>query len=102
MPPFASLLGGSRGVSPGQMIALIGQGFNQTTSVLVGSAPAAFAKALSDTYLIAAVPTPPIATIPVQGNITVVTRAGNFVTPQVVTTGAPCGTVLCPLGPRLP
>jgi len=110
MKPFASLIGGSRVLAGGQQVALLGQGFNTATGVMFGNVKAPFAKALSDTYMIATVPAAPvlpptvIPTNPIQCNITVLEPSGNLVTPQIFTTWHPCGTVLCqvPTLPRVP
>jgi uncharacterized repeat protein (TIGR03803 family) len=99
LKPFASIVGGSRVVSVGSQIGVIGQGFSTTTGVLFGSIKPTFAKALSDTYLIVTVPSTQLPLGPV--SITVLMPSGNVTTPQVVsTTPSQCGTV--PLCRQLP
>jgi len=93
LKPFASIVGGSRWVNAGSKVGVIGQGFNSTTGVLLGSSTPLgklSVQLFSDTYMEVTVPKL-IGPSP----ITILMPSGNVVTPQVVTTSAPqCGTVM--------
>ena len=100
LKPFASIVGGSRWVNAGSKVGVIGQGFNSTTGVLLGSTTPLgklSVQLFSDTYMEVTVPKliapSPITILMPNGN--------NLVTPQVVSTSAPqCGTVM--FGCRIP
>jgi uncharacterized repeat protein (TIGR03803 family) len=99
LKPFASIVGGSRWVNVGSQVGVIGQGFNSSTGVLLGSTTPLgklAVQVLSDTYMVVTVPRL-IGPSP----ITILMPGGNVVTPQVVSTSAPqCGTVM--FGCRIP
>ncbi len=92
LQPFVSIVGGSRWVSVGSKVGVIGQGFNSATGVFLGNSTTPLGKlavqVFSDTYMEVSVPQ-----LLGRTHIAVQLPSGKLTSPQFICTPPPPGLV---------